>query len=94
MRNYEVVFIIHADLDETAVNAAIEKIKGWITESGGTINKLESWGRKRMAYAINKQREGQYFLIETQLEPAATATLDRNLRFHEPVIRFMITLID
>lgn len=94
MRNYEIVCILHADLDETAVTAAIEKITGWITESGGAVNKLDNWGRKRMAYAINKQREGQYFLIEAQLEPSATATLDRNLRFHEPVIRFMITLID
>jgi len=94
MRTYEVVCIIHPDLDETAVTAAVEKITGWITESGGLINKVENWGRKRLAYAISKQREGQYFLIEAQMLPAYSAELERNLRFHEPVMRHMITVIE
>jgi len=94
MRTYELVCIIHPDLDETAVTAAIEKVKVWITESGGVVNKVDVWGRKRLAYVINNQREGQYFLLEIQLEPSFTATLDRNLRFLEPLMRYMITAID
>lgn len=94
MRNYELVCIIHPDLDETAFNGAVDKIKDWITEANGTITKVDVWGRKRLAYEINKQREGQYVLIETQLDPSFTSTLDRNLRFHEPVIRFMIVALD
>jgi len=84
MRNYELVCIIHPDLDETAFNGAIDKVKGWITEAGGAITKVDVWGRKRLAYEINKQREGQYVLVEAQLEPSFTATLDRNLGSWNP----------
>ncbi len=94
MRNYEVVTIFQPDLDEAAFAAAIEKVKGWITESGGAITKVDVWGKRRMAYMIRKTREGQYAVIYAQMEPAFTATLERNLRFHEPLMRFMITLVD
>jgi small subunit ribosomal protein S6 len=94
MRNYEVVSIFQPDLDETALNAAIEKVKGWVTESGGSITKVDVWGRRRMAYMIRKTREGQYAVVYAQMDPAFTNTLERNLRFHEPLMRFMITLVD
>lgn len=94
MRNYEVVCIFHPDLDETSVNAAVEKINTWITESGGSVNKVDNWGRKRLAYEINKQREGQYFLIDAVLEPSFSSTLDRNLRFLEPLMRHMIVVVE
>ncbi len=94
MRNYEIVLIVHPDLDETAFNAAVDKVKGWITTSGGTVSKVDVWGKRRMAYAIRKQREGQYVLINAEFAPAFTADLERNLRFLEPVIRFMITVVE
>ncbi len=94
MRNYEVVLIIHPDLDETAFNAAVDKVKGWITTSGGTISKVDVWGKRRLAYAIRKQREGQYVLITAELTPAFCTDLERNVRFLEPVIRFMITVVE
>jgi len=91
MRDYEVVIIVQPDLDETALNGVIEKTKGWITETGGTITKVDIWGKRRMTYAIRKQREGQYVLIAAQMEPSATADFERNLRFLETVMRFMVT---
>jgi ribosomal protein S6 len=94
MRNYEVVLILQPDLDETAFNAAVDKVKGWITTSGGTIAKVDIWGKRRMAYAIRKQREGQYVLITAELAPTFCTDLERNLRFLEPVMRFMITVIE
>ncbi len=94
MRKYELVCIVHPDLDETAFNGVIEKVKGWITEATGSIDKVEVWGRKRLAYTIKKQREGQYILFNISLEPSATTALDQNLRFLEPVIRYMITAVD
>lgn len=94
MRNYEVVTIFQPDLDEAALTAAIDKVKGWITEAGGTISKVDVWGKRRMAYMIRKTREGQYAVIYAQIEPAFTSTLERNMRFHEPLMRFMITLVD
>ena len=94
MRKYELVCIIHPDLDETAFNAALEKVKGWIVETGGSVDKVDIWGRKRLAYIIRKQKEGQYVLLNVTLPPAAVTVLDQNLRFLEPVIRYLLTLVD
>ena len=94
MRKYELVCIVHPDMDETAFNGAIEKVKGWIVETGGSVDKVEIWGRKRLAYMIKKQREGQYVLFNVSLDPTAIAPLDQNLRFLEPVIRYMLTVVD
>ncbi|GAP17730.1 30S ribosomal protein S6 [Levilinea saccharolytica] len=94
MRKYEVMFILQADLDETSQNTAIEKVSGWITEPGGSVVKVDRWGKRRMAYAIRKQREGYFVLIEAEMAPSATSELDRNLRFLEPVLRHMITVTE
>jgi small subunit ribosomal protein S6 len=94
MHKYELVCIVHPDLDETAFNGAIDKVKGWISDAGGSVDKLDVWGRKRLAYAVRKQREGQYVLMNISLPPTATAGLDQNLRFLEPVIRYMITSVE
>lgn len=91
MHNYELVFIVHPDLDETALNGIVEKVKGWITESGGSIENAEVWGKRRMAYRIRKQREGQYVYMTVSFAPTFTTELERNLRFTEPVLRHLIT---
>ncbi len=90
MRSYEIVFIVNPDLDETAVNGLVERVKGWITTVGGTIAKVDMWGKRRMAYSIKKQREGLYVLVQADFEPSFAAELQRNLRFLEPVLRFSI----
>lgn len=94
MRNYELVCILHPDLDETAFNEALDKIKGWISEAGGKVEKLDNWGRRKMAYMIQKQLEGQYVLFNTSLLPSTTAELERKMRFLEPVMRHMLVLVD
>lgn len=94
MRNYELVFIIQPDLDETGVKGIVDKVQGWITEAGGTITKIDNWGKKRMAYQINKRREGQYILVEMQMPPTYSNELERNMRFLEPVMRFSLILRD
>ncbi|MGB8213597.1 MAG: 30S ribosomal protein S6 [Anaerolineales bacterium] len=94
MRKYELVCIVHPDLDETAFNGVVEKVKGWVAETSGSVDKVEAWGRKRLAYTIKKQREGQYVLFNLGLEPAGTTALDKNLRFLEPVIRYMLIAVD
>ncbi len=93
MRSYEVVFIVNPDLDETALNGLVERVKGWITTVGGTIAKVDMWGKRKMAYTIRKQREGQYVLVQADFEPSFTTELERNLRFLEPVLRFLITAV-
>jgi small subunit ribosomal protein S6 len=94
MREYELVFIVHPDLDDTALKDVIEKVSSWITDAGGIVSKIDLWGKKRMAYAIRKQKEGQYVLFKTQMEPTFGVTLERNLRFLEPVMRFLLTTVD
>lgn len=93
MRNYELVCIVQPDLDETAFNGVLDRVKGWVTESGGNVDKVDVWGRRRLAYTIRKQREGQYVLLNLSLNPATTAELERNIRFQETVIRHMLTLV-
>jgi small subunit ribosomal protein S6 len=94
MREYELVFIVHPDLDDTALNEVVEKVRGWITEAGGSVNKVDLWGKRKMAYMIRKQKEGQYVLFKTQMEPTFGATLERNLRFLEPIMRFLLISVD
>ena len=93
MREYEIVFIVHPDLEENALNDVTEKVKGWVTEAGGSIIKADFWGRRRLAYAIRKQKEGQYMLLKAQLAPTSVAVIERNLRFLEPVLRFVISSV-
>ena len=92
MRTYEVVLIVNPDLDEDALNGVVDRVKNWMTESGGTVTKVDLWGKRRMAYIIRKQREANYVLIVAELDPSSTAELERNLRFLEPVMRYMITV--
>jgi small subunit ribosomal protein S6 len=94
MRDYELVFIVHPDLDETSLKDVVEKVKGWITEAGGSITKADFWGKKRLAYAIRKQKEGHYVLLHAQMDPSVGSLLERNLRFTEPVLRFLLTCVE
>ena len=93
MRNYELACIIQPDLDEAAFKGAVEKIQGWVTEAGGTVEKVDIWGRRRLAYIIRKQREGQYVLLNLTINPKSTSDLERNIRFLEPVMRHMLTVV-
>lgn len=90
MRNYELIFIVQPDQDETAIVAITEKVQGWITEAGGTVVKVDNWGKKRMAYAINKRRDGYYVFIEATMLPTFCAELERNLRMLESIMRFSL----
>lgn len=90
MRNYEVVLIAHPELDENAMTGLVERVQGWITASGGSVDKVDRWGKRRMAYSIRKQREGQYVYFEAQFEPKFTTELERNLRFVESIMRYSV----
>ncbi len=93
MRKYELVCIVQPDLDETAFNGVLEKVKGWISDSGGSVDKVDIWGRRRMSYTIRKQKEGQYVLMNISLNPTAASELERNLRFNEAVMRHMLSAV-
>ncbi len=90
MRAYELVVIVHPDLDETALGEVVERVKGWVTVDGGSIDKVDMWGKRRMAYPIRKQLEGQYVFMQTSMPEKNLVGIERNLRFLEPVMRFLL----
>jgi small subunit ribosomal protein S6 len=94
MRNYEIAFIAHPELDDAAFAALVEKAQGWVTASGGQVVKTDLWGRRRLAYPIRKQTEGQYVLLQAQLEAPSLREVERNLRLTEQVMRFQIVRTD
>ena len=94
MRKYEIIFIAHPDLDEENLNNVVEKVKGCIADDKGEVVSVDNWGKKRMAYRIRKQRDGQYVLITANMEPAAVKNLSQNMRFVESIMRSMITRVE
>ncbi|MCC6147920.1 MAG: 30S ribosomal protein S6 [Anaerolineaceae bacterium] len=90
MHNYEIMLVIQPDLEETVFNTLLEKVNGWIAETGGSVTKTDLWGKRRLANKIRKISEGVYVLLEAQMPPAATRDLERNLNLSEPVMRFLI----
>jgi len=90
MREYELVLIIHPDLDEASFNEIVERVSGWITEDGGEIIKTDVWGKRQLAYPIRKLNEGQYVLLQTKMNAQFGTTIERNLRYMETVLRYML----
>jgi small subunit ribosomal protein S6 len=94
MRSYELAYIAHPELDETELKALEERVTGWVDAAGGKIVKVDRWGKRRLAYAIAKQNDGHYFIIDVEMPPEAGVVIERDLRLSEQILRFMITLQD
>lgn len=90
MRKYETIFILHPSLDEEAVKANVEKFKGVIENGGGVIDNVDAWGKRKLAYEINKISEGNYTLINFSANPELPKELDRVFRITDTVIRHII----
>ncbi len=86
-RHYELMVILAPDLEERTITPSLEQFLSVIRNSGGTVEKIDVWGRRRLAYEIKKNFEGIYAVIELAAEPEATAELDRQLNLNESVLR-------
>ncbi len=86
-RHYELMIILAPDLEERTITPSLEQFLTVIRNSGGTVEKMDVWGRRRLAYEIRKHFEGIYAIIELLAEPEATAELDRQLNLNESVLR-------
>ena len=86
---YETIFIVNATLTEEAINAVVEKFTNLIAENGEII-KVDPWGKRRMAYAIDDMAEGYYVLVEFESKPEFPAELDRIYKITEGIIRSII----
>jgi small subunit ribosomal protein S6 len=87
MRHYEVMVILDASLDERTVAPTLDGFLNVIRTSGGNVEKVDVWGRRRLAYEINKQPEGIYALLDVNAEPDAVKELDRQLSLQDTVLR-------
>src|SRR5690348_10259588 len=94
MRIYEELFILRPDATDEEIDPAIEQLKGVITQAGGTLDKVEKWGMRRLAYRVLKYNEGQYVLLQFTANPEAVKELERRLRVNDLVIKFLTVRID
>ena len=90
MNKYEVTVILSAKLEEEARAEVVEKIKGYITRYNGTVGEIEEWGKKKLAYEIQRQSEGFYYLINFEGDQTTPNGLEAELRILEPVLRYLV----
>lgn len=94
MRKYEITYIVHPDLDADAFKQLNDQVQGWVKDSGGKVEKADVWGKRKLAYPVKKQTEGQYVLLHTDMEPAGCGQLERLFGLQESVLRFLIVAVD
>ena len=90
MNKYEVVYIIDPAVEDEARKALIAKFNDLITGNGGSVDKVEEWGKRRLAYAIDYKTEGYYVLVNFQAEADLPKELERNLQISDSVIRYQV----
>ena len=90
MRDYELMVVLDPNLDETALEAINTRIQTLVTQRGGTIENVDGWGRRRLAYPIGRYRDGFYVLSRVQLPPNAAVEIERALKLNESVIRHLL----
>lgn len=91
MRHYEIVFLVHPD-QSSQVPAMIERYRSIVETGGGKIHRLEDWGRRHLAYPINKVHKAHYVLMNIECDQAALAELESGFRFNDAILRSMTLL--
>ena len=89
MPNYEHVFICRQDLTSTQAETVAEEFKGTLTDNGGKVIGSEYWGLRSIAYRMNKNRKGHYFLFKSESNSKAVAEMERLMNIHEDIMRFL-----
>jgi len=90
MRDYELMVVLSPELDEDGVATATDRVKTLVTSRGGEVVDVQAWGRRRLAYPIQKHRDGIYAVAKLKLTPDGTEPLDRGLRLSEAVLRHLL----
>lgn len=94
MRKYEIMYIIRPDIEEEAHKALVERFNNVLTDNGAEIAKVEEKGKKRLAYEINKHRDGYYVLINLVGGEEATSEFERQAKFSEDIIRHIVVRVE
>ena len=93
-RIYEELFIVKPDASDEDVDAFVETLRTQLTAAGATVDKIDKWGKRRLAYRVDKFREGSYILFQFTSEPNTVRELERRLRVADMVLKFITVRID
>ena len=89
MKKYELALVVNARIEDDARAEVVEKAKDYITRAGGVVTEVEDWGKKKLAYEIQKMGEGFYYFIQFDAEATAPGQIEQNVRIMDNVIRFL-----
>ena len=89
MNKYELTVVVNAKIEDDVRVATVEKVKEYVARYGGTVTEVEEWGKKRLAYEIQKMKEGFYYFIQFEADATAPAEIERHVRIMENVIRYL-----
>ena len=94
MNKYELALIVSAKIEDDARAAVVEKAKEYITRFGGTVTEVEDWGKKKLAYEIQKMHEGFYYFIQFEADAQCPAEVERHVRIMDNVLRYLVVRKD
>ncbi len=89
MNKYELTVVVNAQIEDDVRVATVEKVKEYVARYGGTVTNVDEWGKKRLAYEIQKMKEGFYYFIQFEADATAPAEIERHVRIMENVIRYL-----
>ena len=89
MNKYELTVVVNAKIEDDVRVATVEKVKEYVARYGGTVTYVVEWGKKRLAYEIQKMKEGFYYFIQFEADATAPAEIERHVRIMENVIRYL-----
>ena len=90
MSKYELALVVNAKIEDEAREAVVEKAKGYVARYGGTVTEVEEWGKKRLAYEVQKMREGFYYFIQFEADAQCPAEVERHVRIMDNVMRYLV----
>jgi small subunit ribosomal protein S6 len=94
LNDYELVFIVHPEVADDALDPLVNNVTQFITGKEGSITEVTRWGRKKLAYPIKHVLEGNYVLIKFKLDPSANKELENNLKISEKIIRYLLIKVE
>jgi len=94
MHRYELTFIVHPEVEEPDLTGILERVNSLITDNGGEVVNQTSWGTRRLAYPIQRMREGLYMFFEVKLPSEAIVEIERMLKLTEPIMRHLIVRVE
>ena len=89
-REYELTFVVRVESNDEAMNDTVNQVKDWIeTDDLGTVTKIDRWGRRKLAYEIDRQREGYYVVMEADIDTQQLEELERNMKLSSSILRYL-----